>query len=603
MTVVVPLVPKRASQEGRRVAGSRRGQWPIAALNGSVAGVLLILVAVLALVVNPPAPPGVAAFAPQAAKQITKAPPAQKARFGDGNGECLAGQVCAHTSPSAKPTAGPTASLAPLPVPSNLGVPSALQCFTWPDGSVTQTFDPQSPPCMASWDDRKGNGGSTSPGVSATEIRVALPVNDALGPTYPGMKPIVDFLNSHYQFYGRKIRIVPFVSQTANEQTSPDNLNDPSMERADASQITQLKVFATTDFVDPIQYSWSLPVFRDILTKHKIVSVAGGEMTPYGTRAGMAAHAPYEWTYYPPIDTLLENYVAAVCRQLVGKPAVHSTDRALRSKTRKFAVALPSDQKLGGPMPGLSAMLRTLDGCGVHDPKVVRFSLTRDETASLTADFKQLKDDGVTSILYFPFTGASTPQSPPNTAAAAQFTPEWITAGWNNYLTASQLNGPQNQTDGMFGVGLWNLFLPPSEEFWVQAFIAGGGQPGDVQAGSFPGGRAFYNELLVLAAGIQLAGPNLTPETFAEGLTSTTFPNPGAAAAPFYQATVGFRPGDPAMTHDYLEFWLDTRMTGSEVSHTPNVNTYRAMCQVARGRRWNLETWPTTDLFYRPPCR
>jgi hypothetical protein len=491
----------------------------------------------------------------------------------------------------------------PVAVATDRGVRSGVQCFTWPDGTVTQTFDPQSPPCIANWDDRKGNGGSTSPGVTATEIRVAMPVNNSLGPSYPGLKPIVDFLNSHFQFYGRRIVIQTYVSQTANQQSTGTGLNDPSMERADASAVTQLKVFATTDFVDPISYSWSLPVYRDVLTKHKIVSVSGGEMTPYGTTAGMAAHAPYEWSYYPAIDTLLKNYVTAVCRQLVGRPASHANQSSLRTKTRKFAVMLPSDELLGGPVPGLSAMLTTLDGCGVHSPKVIRYTGKRDDTSALAADFQQLRSDGVTSILFFPFTGDSTPQSPPTVAYGIAFEPEWVLMGWNNYLTSSFLNEPTDESKGAFGVGLWNVFLPTAEEFWVQAYVAGGGDPGVVQAGSFPGGRAFYNEMLLLASGIQLAGPHLTPETFAQGLRSTTFPNPGAGRPPFRQATVGFGSGDPAMTDDYLEFWLDTTYTGAEVSHSTNVNTYRAMCQVDGARRWTEETWPATDHYYRGTCR
>src|SRR3954452_17073260 len=95
----------------------RRGQWPVVVVNGPVAATVLVLVAVLALVVNPPAPPGIAAFAPQAAKPITKAPPAQNARYGDGNGQCLTGQVCAHTSPSPSATAaGAAASAAPIAI-------------------------------------------------------------------------------------------------------------------------------------------------------------------------------------------------------------------------------------------------------------------------------------------------------------------------------------------------------------------------------------------------------------------------------------------------------------------------------------------------------
>lgn len=484
-------------------------------------------------------------------------------------------------------------------MPSDRGVPSALQCYYWPDGSVTQTFDPQSPPCIASWDDRKGNGGATSPGVSETEIRVAMPLNSTNGPTYPGLKPIVDFLNSHFQLYGRRIVVVPFTSATADDT----EFNNPSKERADAAAITQLNVFASIDFVDPLSYNWSLPVFRDILTKHKIVSIAGGEMTPYGTSAQMSAHAPYEWSYSPTIDDVVRSYATAVCRQLAGRPATHAPDAALHTKTRKFAVVLPSDDQIGGPFPGLADLLKILDGCGIHAPKVVRFTGASEQALSLGGSFSQLQNDGVTSLVYFPFVGASTPQSPPTVAAGIGYSPEWVLIGWNNYLTASMLNNPSSETKGAFGIGMWNLFLPPGQEFWGQSFIAGGGGQEAVSAGTYANGRAFYNEMLLLASGIQMAGPNLTPATFAEGLRSTDFPNPRAGSAPFHQAHVGFGQGDVTMTDDYLAFWLDTRMSGAEVNTRPNANEYQAMCNVEGGRRWTEQTWPTTDRFYTPRCR
>src|SRR3954466_14155073 len=181
------------------MAPRRRGSRAVPARKGGAAGTGLILVAVLALVVKPPAPPGIAAFAPQAAKPITKAPPGQSARFGSGSGQCATGQACAHSSPTPSPTTAPSSAGA-VAVPTNLGVPSALQCYTWPDGTVTQTFDPQSPPCIASWDDRHGNGGSTSPGVSPTEIRLAFPNNNAGYASWPALKPLRNFLHSHFQF-------------------------------------------------------------------------------------------------------------------------------------------------------------------------------------------------------------------------------------------------------------------------------------------------------------------------------------------------------------------------------------------------------------------
>jgi hypothetical protein len=325
-------------------------------------------------------------------------------------------------------------------------------------------------------------------------------------------------------------------------------------------------------------------------------------MAPYGTSAQMAAHAPYEWTYSPTMDDVARSYATAVCRQLAGKPAGHAPDSSLHATTRKFAVMVPSDDQLGGPFPGMSPLLAILDGCGVHAPKVVRYKGEREEGVALAAEFRELQQDGVTSVLYFPWVGDATPQSPPWAASSVSYFPEWVLMGWNNYLTASLLNEPKSEMNGAFGVGMWNQLLPPFEEFWAQAYLAGGGEASAVQSSTYADGRAFYNEMLLLASGIQLAGPHLTPESFARGLTSTAFPNPGAGAAPFHQATVGFGPGDITMTNDYLEFWLDTRTTGAEINQGMNTH-YRATCQVDLGRRWTQQTWPTADLFYQGPCR
>jgi hypothetical protein len=560
-------------------------------INAAVGLTLLLLVAVLALVVNPPAPPGIAAFAPQANKPITKAPLSQSAQFGEGDGSCAAGQVCG----SAATTTSTTIKGKPR------GVPSSLQCYEWPDGSVTQTFDPQSPPCVATWDDTKGNGGATSPGVTKSEIRVALPVADETNTHWPGLQPIVDFFNTRFQFYGRKITIVPVLSQQSTSQSTGD-YDNPEMQKADATQIVSQKVFAAHDFVDPIHYSWSLPVYRDTLTRAKVISIHGGETTPNGSAADLLAHLPYEWTYYAPMDVVMRNLATLTCRQLVGKPASHASEASLQTKTRKFAAIFPTDGQLGGPMPGLSVLQQTLANCGVSF-KVVRYDLSdRGSDASTAAALRELQADGVTSIFWFPFTGGGTARHPWFVANSIGYQPEWLLIGWNKYEADFEIQNPRPETAGAFGVGVWNKMAQLPLEFWYRAYVAAGGTNG----ASLLDGRAFYQELMLLASGIQMAGPHLTPESFARGLQSTKFPNPGAGGPPFYQGAVGFGSGDTTMVNDMQAFWYDPNMVGQEVvsDATNGLNTSRATCYVASGRRWFLDTWPAADGFFeKGVCR
>lgn len=568
---------------------NKGGQWGVAGVNGAVALVLILMVGFLALVVNPPSPPGIAAFAPQAEKQITKAPLSQSSSSGEGAGACVGNSVdCALASATST-----TTTIKGKPT----GVPSALQCFKWPDGTVTQTFDPQSPPCVATWDDKAGNGGATSPGVTATEIRVALPTSGATS-TWPALQPIVDFFNTRFQLYGRKIKIQPFNSTQANDQAT-GKFNEPEAQRADAAQITQLKVFASTDFVDPLHYSWSLPVFRDTLTRNKIVSLHGGEMTPYGSSADLIAHYPYEWTFYAPAETVMRAIGTMACRQLVGKNATHAPGPSLRTLPRKFAIVFPGDPALGGPMPGLDGLKEILNACGVVSPRVVRFNYgERTYNASMTATMRQLQDDNVTSIFWFPQGGGGTASHPWSIANSIGYRPEWLMVGWNNYQTAFELKNPSSESSGAFGVGDWNKMPALEQETWARAYLAAGGPPNALQAGAMPSGRPFYQELLLLASGIQMAGPNLTPETFGRGLQATKFPNPGAAAPPFYQGTVGFK-GDTTMVDDLNLFWLDIRMPGNDVPGSKNSSVGRAFCYVNNGSRVTLDSMPTTDGFYQ----
>jgi len=423
-------------------------------------------------------------------------------------------------------------------------------------------------------------------------INVALPVTTA-NSDWPGIKPILDFFNTRFQLYGRKINIVTVPSQQA-DQTVQGGWNDPSLQRADAAQIKASKVFATLDFIDPIQQSATLPVFLDAMAKAKIVSVNGGEVTPFDSSDGLAKRAPYAWSYYPTIDSVLRNLAAMTCRQLVGKPAIHAGDPALQSKTRKFAVWLPPDEKLGGPLPGLSTMLAALKTCGAGDIKVVRKPTGRDYAAAQAAAMQQLKGDGVTTIIYYPY-GDGAPASPLHSAQQVGYQPEWDVIGWGNYNAAFMLNDPPAETRSAFGVGMWNKQPSLEQEPWAQAVAAAGGSS-DVLI--YDAGRPFYEELLLLASGIQMAGPHLTPETFAAGLHATTFPNPGGGRAPYYQGSVGFPGTSPTMVEDFQAFWLDTRESGQDVQNSKGVNQSKAFCAVGSGLRWTEDAWPRNDRFY-----
>jgi hypothetical protein len=106
----------------------------------------------------------------------------------------------------------------------------------------------------------------------------------------------------------------------------------------------------------------------------------------------------------------------------------------------------------------------------------------------------------------------------------------------------------------------------------------------------------------MLASGIQAAGPNLAPETLRSGLQKLRFSNPGGGGPPFYQATVGFGPGDYTMVNDLALHWWDD--TADSLGRTQNPRG--AFCFVDLGARFPLERPPAVEpVFFdrTKPCR
>jgi hypothetical protein len=124
----------------------------------------------------------------------------------------------------------------------------------------------------------------------------------------------------------------------------------------------------------------------------------------------------------------------------------------------------------------------------------------------------------------------------------------------------------------------------------------------DVNANSGTVGQFYtqYKPLLLLASGIQMAGPRLTPQAFEQALQRTTFPYP--VVDPTKSGNVGFH-GDHSMTDDAAEFWWSE--TGVEPVGIQSPGGTGTLCYVRSAARVvpNTGTWPTDgDPFFQAPC-
>jgi hypothetical protein len=551
---------------------SRAGR-AVSATNGAVAVGLVGLLASVALIARPSAPPGIAAFAPRAVKPITRAPLSQSAGSG-GTGSCATDVTCARATPMVSPHATAT----PSGASGSLRVPSALQCYTWPDGTVTQTFDPQSPPCIAGWDGSRGNGGSTSAGVTGTTIRVA--VLGATGEEVEDYRALSGYFNRSFMLYGRRLAVIGV----------PMGADSPEYQHAAAAATVEAGAFAAFNKATG-NGAFSLSGERTVaadLAASRILFVAADQHEIDG--AQLRRSAPYTWSYYPAFDDQQRALGDLYCSRLAGRVARHSIEFA--AQARKLVLLVPPASRNAETTFPDEPIRDRLHGCGVT-PK--RVEVDSENAGRMAQDFAALNAGGYTTAIWY---GTSGDLGFRVLAAASSvgWRPEWVIPGIPTAQSSeySYGNAPADEARQIFGMAAFDKLVEEGDRPSVRAAAM-------VGLHDLP---QAYHALLLLAAGIQAAGPRLSPLTFARGLRGSTFPNPGSAEPPTFQGRVGFADGGYAMRHDYAAVWYDPQARSTQRMTAPRPG---AFCWLEGGRRWSPDEWPqnTDALFFdaTKPCR
>ncbi|MDQ1438529.1 MAG: hypothetical protein QOK43_2158 [Acidimicrobiaceae bacterium] len=552
--------------------GSRRNQRGPSVLYGGATACLLLVILLVAMSAPRIAPPAVAEIAPQAVEQIKDAPEEQastvgtgEGQGGDGLGDDGSGTTGDPKKPSDKP---PRVS----DDPEALDRSSVLHCVGNPPRQIE---DPQSPPCIAIWEG--DNGGATSRGVTADEVTVA--VGDPAGAgAYPQalLDDFATFFNKRFQFYGRKLRLVSF-------PTAGQGAKIEEMQR-DASRVAdEIGAFAAASYG---YEEGRESLYFDELARRKVVSVMQVSFgLPSVDEAHMRRNAPYQWNYTPSADILLRDYGTFLCSTLAHKGAAYSGGAEL-FKLRKFGIIVDTTTKDQLPPVDIRPLQEVLRSCD-SEADVVEWSAGEQASAMLVG----LRNDGVTSILY---TGATPTLSTTIMPAATGqgYQPEWLISnfGHQDDDDAATYFAP-DQAQHVLGLQVYSKTLPNEDlpSTWALR------EANPAEYGGYTN-HWIYESLLVLASGIQMAGPRLTPETFQAGLFKTRFPNPGAGAAPYYQATVGF-PGVHSFVQDLAPVWLSSSDKSVATARAPSY------CYVFQGRRFKAGTFPDALPFRQQPCR
>jgi hypothetical protein len=561
-------------------------------VNAGLVGIVVSVVAAVALTARQNPPPTVAEFAPQAVEQIEEALPEQADAPGestataggdpdDGASEDDAagpdGEPDAEETPDAEDPVDPETD---EPLPERARV---RRCVGNPP---RQTEDPQSPPCVPFFDG--DNGGATAQGVTRDEIRIAYPNLQFLGPEpIELVQAMVDHFNTRYEFYGRKIVLVEYSTAAFGSPDTPAMIGDA------IAVDEELQAFGSLGYGarDGAEHH-----YYDELARRGIVSTFSNTLS-LGTEERYGRFDPHQWTWSATVDDAFALAGDFVCSTLAGKPPVDGglvdPGGSVRPETRTFGVI--ASRSADGTIPPIDLLTDRMEACG-HAPAVV----VEDEVANPQGDniVLQMQNAGVTTVLCAcslgPFRGNYMP------AASRQgFFPEWVAPAYGSSdidNSFSPANAPPEQARNVLGISLHNRWMGRQQMPWYAALR-------ESRPDQDPSGAIYYTlngryeHLLLMASGIQLAGPDLTPESFGRGLRAAAFPNPGAGGAPLFQAAVDFRSRHAARASASL-FWYSPDQTGAV-----EPEQLGTICYVDGGTRYGFGQFPTEQQpWFQEPC-
>jgi hypothetical protein len=432
--------------------------------------------------------------------------------------------------------------------------------------------DPYSPPCFTFSGD---NGGATYKGVTSTDIVIAA--RELEGPTageifaqLSGQQVIsskealentvlalAEYFSQRFQLYGRTIKIVFYKGQGVGASELLGGGKEAAL--ADAVHVSQeINAFADISAI-------TLP-YADALYQQGILNFGA----PYPSRDWFEARRPLSWSIFPDGTNVVESAAAEIlARQPAGSIAEYAGP-AYQGKPRVYGIVAPENQEYQESVSRYTDLLAK----GGITPKInLKYKLDIASMPNQASNIvAQLKDAGVTSVLCgcdpVMLALGLTPK-----ANEQDYQPEWLTSGlaFVDQDIVSQLIDP-NQWQRAYGIAYNAESEPEGHSFPYAAFKQM--RPNDEPAF---GVEEIYYQLYMLALGLQMAGPNLTPDTFEAGM----FAYPGGSGP---RGLWHFAPGDYTSTDDFREIWWDPKRVSSQN------NREGAWVQLGGGARYTAAT-------------
>ena len=376
----------------------------------------------------------------------------------------------------------------------------------------------QSPPCVPKWTKGQQNGGATSMGVTAAEIKIVFfreeknPVVESLingeglsrttAQENAFNEAAIEFLHKRYELYGRKIKYIYY------EADCPETPPRKEQCQAAAREVIRMKPFAVV---------WPVPIYPDVFDdfyRAKIVALGGWHFAnPY-----FNGRRPYRWDNFMDGSQAADFVSDYYCAKLVGRKASHSGTTIHSSigdrgeVTRKLGIIIPEHPANVASAKHVAARVKA---CGGGETPIVTYASDIERAqAQAAANVSALIAAKVTTVICFGEPIA--PAFRTATMTEQQYFPEHLLAG-QGLLDYDKLGRLYDKQQWQHAFGLSHLNASNQAPF---AQSDGPKMWRDVGRDGLPceACNVPASAWLLLGQMLQQAGPTLTPANVERGM-------------------------------------------------------------------------------------
>ena len=443
--------------------------------------------------------------------------------------------------------------------------------------------------CVPAWvPPPEGNGGKTWNGVYPDEIRIALAVSlesdtpdgplsrefsDADTPEMHDLKVWQTYFNERFETYGRYIQFYTLRQSTTNAnqqrasvQMAKDNWDVFAMIGNSPDAVLEALRLGIMDFGSSNN---PVPFYNE--------------------------HFPLAYAFN--MDSWQTRYMGTelVCKHYGGKPPGELNERmdevmaqsGAYDKPRVFGLVSYQD----GTRTGATTMIKELLArCGVEIKAAQEYNLTSNQQG-LGGVMSKFRAEGVTTVILN--VDGITPTLLTEEADRQSYFPEYVHTGTGE-MDSAATGRLMNDRQARHVVGLSPNEIPRHDEDkdWYRAYkeVDPEGEP-EVD---------YFRSLQQFVGGLQMAGPNLNPTTFWQGLSRQPYraPNPEWSIGGGYRESFGFIAYKDLTYEDYMSLiWFDqNRKADGE-------DLVGAWCHMFNGRRFKVGELPAEPLPFRDPSQ